>query len=271
MKNFFLRISILLFLATAAWGQTLGSTLESVGTEAGSIASRYQSGSSWGERTAVEDLKRLVRVSHQLAAAFSGQDARQVETLQRELMTAARRVGTSSVLLPESEQPKIQQLVENVEEVDERLTELRLRFGSKANLVPGSLADVSLESSGEGTYTNIQDLLIDVRAARELVQSLRVSRTSPFGYGYGFGTGPNGPNAIDPLQLRRTVQASWEFQRTLQGQVADVSESYQAWRKFEREYNRLGYVGSGRVVTRLERVMGRLGHFYDRYEGEFGK
>ena len=116
-------MSILLFLATAAWGQTLGSTLESVGTEAGSIVSRYQNGSSWGERTAVEDLKRLVTVSHQLSAAFSGQDARQVETLQRELMTAARRVGTSSVLLPESEQPKIQELVDSVEEVDERLTE----------------------------------------------------------------------------------------------------------------------------------------------------
>ena len=264
-------MSLLLFLTAAAWGQTLGSTLESVGTETGTIVSRYQNASSWGEKTAVEDLKRLVTVSHQLTAAFSGQDARQVENLQRDLMTAARRVGTSSVLLPDSEQPKIQEIVNSVGDVDERLTELRLRFGSKANLVPGSLADVSLESAGDGMYTNIQDLLIDVRYARELVQSLRVSRTSPFGYGYGFGTGPNGPNAIDSLQLRRAVQASWEFQRTLQGQVADVSESYQAWRKFEREYNRLGYIGSGRVVTRLERVMGRLGHFYDKYDGEFGK
>ena len=271
MKNFFLRISLLLFLASAAWGQTLGSTLESVGTEAGTIASRYQNAPSWGEKTAVEDLQRLVTVSHQLTAAFSGRDARQVEALQRELATAARRVGTSSVLLPDSEQPKIQDIVDNVDDVDERLTELRLRFGSKANLVPGSLADVSLEPTGDGGYTNVQDLLIDVRYARELVQSLRVSRTSPFGYGYGFGTGPNGPNAIDPLQLRRAVQASWDFQRTLQGQVTDVSESYRAWRKFERAYNRLGYVGSGRVVTRLERVMGRLGHFYDKYEGEFGK
>jgi len=254
-----------MLLATISWAgaQTLGSALESIESRTRDVAARYQSGSTWGVQTAADDLNRLVAESARLSAALAGDDARGVEQLQRGFSTAARRVDTSRVLLPEAEQTEIQQVLGEVALVDERLTQLRLRFGSQANIVPGALAEMPLAPANvDGDYSNIHELLIDVRSARYLASTLG-NRRFP-AYGLLGGTLSN----LDPLHVRRVVHAGWALERELSVQLDDVSQSLPEWTTFKREYDRLMYLGTGSNVRQLERVMDRLNCFYSIEETE---
>lgn len=251
--------AFLLFIGwtlTSASAETIGEVLKSVEAETQAVLSR-QTGESWGVQTAADDLQRLLAQSQRLSAAMSSNDAVEVEPLQRGLASAARRAETSSVMLSDSDQQQVAGIAEKVGRVDERLTELRLRFGSKASLVPGALNDVGMEGETDGIYTNIPDLLIDVRDAVRLASTLR-SSNPPFNFGFNNTT----PNNLDALQVRRVVLAGWELERQLSGNVADISQTVPAWERFEREYNRLGYPGSGFNIRQLERVMERLSAFY---------
>lgn len=242
---------------TFCQAQTLGTALHSVEEDARQVLSR-QTDSTWGQRTASDDLNRLIVQAQRMFEAMSSDDAQDVESLQRGLSSAARRVETSSVLLSEPDQQQIDQLLETVAQIDRRLTELRLRFGSQASLVPGSLNDVALDPVDpiDQTYPNIEALLIDVRDARRLAATLGNQRFP--GYGLNLGTFNN----LDPLRLERFVRAGWALERQLSGKVSDISESYAAWDRFATEYNRLGYMGTGANVRQLERVMARLNTFY---------
>ena len=256
--------SIILWLAltlTATQAQTLGSALEAVEQDVQTVISQ-QTGDSWGAQTAADDLNRLLAQAQRLSEALDLEDARKVEELQRGLTSAAQRVETSSVLLSEPAQQKVKELLATVGQIDERLTELRLRFGGQANLVPGRLSEVSLSADPplDGVYSNLADLLIDVRDARRLAGTLGNVRYPAYGFNQG------GLYNIDPLQLDRVVQAGWALERQLSGSVGDVSDSLPAWNRFEREYNRLGYMGTGSNVRQLERVMDRLANFYDSQE-----
>ena len=245
----------------AVQAQTIGSALVSVEQSSREVASR-QVGESWGVQTASEDLSRLLAQAQRLSVALESGDARQVEGVQRDFTSAAQRVETSRVLLDAEEQRRIEEILATVDQIDERLTGLRLRFGGQANLVPGSLAEVSLkvDSPLDRDYTNIEDLLIDVRDARRLAGSLGRVRFPPYGFNRG------GLYFIDPQQLDRFVRAGWALERELSGSSEDISASLSAWSRFEREYQRLGFLGSDSNGKRLERVMQRLGDFYDSQE-----
>jgi hypothetical protein len=259
MKRFLLIALCGLLTLTFAQAQTLGASLQSVESQAQGLVSRYSAADTWGQQTAVDDLKRFLAQVQRLSAALSGDDATSVEQLQRGFSSAARRMETSSVMLPSAEEQTVTAMVAEANQIDQRLTELRLRFGSKASLVSGSLAEVPLHPGEEidGVYTNLQHLLIDVRDAVRLASTLGNDRFP--GNGIGFGT----PNNLEPLQVRRFVLAGWELERQLSVQIEDVSETYPAWELFEREYNRLGHPGSSANIRQLERVMERLGSFYN--------
>jgi hypothetical protein len=257
MKKLMMIALLLGFTLTFAQAQTLGSALNSVEQDAQQILSR-QTEETWGQKTAADDLNRLITQAQRMSEAMTSDDTNSVETLQRGLSSAAQRVRTSSVLLSDSDQQQIEKMLQTVEQIDGRLTQLRLRFGSQAALVPGSLNEVALNPVDpiDGTYLNLEALLIDVRDARRLAARLGNQRFP----GYGLNLG--GFNNLDPLRLERFVRAGWELERTLEGKLGDVSESYAAWDKFETEYNRLGYMGVGNNVRQLERVMDRLSTFY---------
>jgi hypothetical protein len=245
------------FTLTFAQAQTLGSALSTVEENAQQVLSR-QTGETWGQQTAADDLNRLLAQTQRMSQALNSDDAKKVESLQRGLTSAARRVGTSSVLLSDPDQQQIEQMLQTVDEIDQRLTELRLRFGSQASIVSGSLNDAALhpDESLDGVYTNLEALLIDVRDARRMASTLGNNRFPQYGIYSG------GLHNLDPLRLDRFVQAGWALERQLSSHVGDVSESTAAWDKFENEYHRLGYMGTGTNVRRLERVMDRLSAFY---------
>ena len=262
MKRLIVTSLCWLFVCSAhLQAQTLGDSLESVEQRTQELVSRYSSAHSWGEQTALDDLKRFLAETQRLSAALSGEDAAQVEPLQRGFSSAMRRVKTSSVMLPSSERTVVESMVAEASQIDQRLTELRLRFGSKASLVNGPLTGVSLQAdeSLESTYLNLQHLLIDVRDAVRLASTLGNDRF-PNNGGIGFGI----PNNLEPLQVRRFVLAGWELERQLSVQISDVSQTYPAWERFEQEYNRLGHPGSGANIRQLERVMARLATFYNK-------
>jgi hypothetical protein len=201
--------------------------------------------------------------TERLSAALAGDDAFRVDDLQDGFTVAVRRVETSSVMLPQTDQDAITPVLQLAREINERLTELRLRFGGQAGTVAGSLAQVSLHASdGElDGYTNIEELLIDVRTARELVATLRAGQFPPLGVGF------NSPNNLDPLQVRRLHQRAWELERSLSTQIVDVSQTLPEWEAFIQEYSRLDYMGTGSNVRQLERVVARLEDFYSRRAG----
>lgn len=245
------------FTLAFAQAQTLGEALTSVEESTQEIVSR-QSAQSWGQQTAADDLNRLLAQTRRMSEAMNSDDARQIEDLQRGLSTAARRVDTSSVLLDETERQHIQEILKTVAEIDSRLTELRLRFGGQASMVPGSLNDVALYPAEplDGVYTNLEQLLIDVRDARRLAATLGNRRFPAWGIMQG------GLDNLDPLQLDRFRRAGWELERELSGSVVDISQTYDSWNRFATEYDRLGYMGIGTNVRQLERVMNRLSSFY---------
>lgn len=263
MKRLLLTTLCWVFTFSVVQAQTLGDSLESVESRTQEMVARYSSANTWGEQTALDDLKRFLAETQALSAALSGDNAANVEQLQRGFTSAIRRVETSSVMLPSSEGPGVESIVAEASLIAERLTDLRLRFGSKASLVNGPLTEVSLQpdESLEDTYLNLQHLLIDVRDAVRLASTLGNDRF-PGNGGIGFGT----PNNLEPLQVRRFVLAGWELERQLSSQVGDVSETYPAWERFEQEYNRLGHPGSGANIRQLERVMARLGTFYNKVD-----
>ena len=257
MKKLMMVALLLGLTLTFAQAQTLGSAVTSVEEDAQQVLSR-QTEATWGQKTAADDLNLLITRAQAISEAMNSDDANSVESLQRDFSSAAQRVKTSSVLLSDSDQQQIEKMLQTVDQIDARLTELRLRFGSQASLVPGSLNEVALTPVDpiDGTYLNLEALLIDVRAARMLAARLGNQRFP----GYGLNLG--GFNNLDPLRLERFVRAGWELERQLSGKVGDVSESYAAWDKFETEYSRLGYMGFGTNVRQLERVMDRLSAFY---------
>ena len=247
--------SILTFATAQA--QTIGSALISVEQGSREIVSR-QAGESWGVQTASEDLSLLQSQARRLSQSLETGDASKVEGVQRDFTSAAQRVETSRVLLTEEDQRRIEEILTTVDQIDQRLTGLRLRFGGQASLVPGSLGEVTLSADSplDRDYANIEDLLIDVRDARRLADSLGRVRFPPYGLSRG------GLYFIDPQQLDRFVRAGWALERQLSGSSEDISTSLSAWSRFEREYQRLDFLGSDSNGRRLERVMERLGAFY---------
>jgi hypothetical protein len=252
---------ILALLPTALSAQTLGqATMEVRDRTEALISQRLPQVDSWGEQTALDDLRLVHQSSAALYEALAGTDATAVKTYQQNLATAARRLKTSHSLLPDAaaDAATVAELDSQVAAIDARLTELRLRFGQKATLTPGPLAGESLSPSDPAfdLYINPQALLIDVRDARRLASSLQVGHYP--GYGFGFGQ----PNNLDSLQVRRLVLKAWALENALQGQYSDISEVMDEWVDFRREYDRLGYPGSNQVVRQLDRVMDRLSAFF---------
>lgn len=254
-----MKVCILALLVwSSAGAETIDQALQTVESRAQAVVSR-QNGETWGVRTATDDLNRLVAQSQRLSASLSSDDARDVQALEQGLRSATRRLRTSGVMLESRDQAEVEEIVAIADQVAGRLADLRLRFGSQANTVAGNLSSVPMEpSSTELGYENIQALLIDVRWAREAAQSLQPARFPYPGF-LGFGQ----PNNLDPLQVRRVVQAAWALERQLSVRLDDVSQSYPEWERLSREYNRLGYMGTGRSARQLERVMNRLGDFYE--------
>ena len=253
-----LKIFLFALLVSAhSSAETLGEALQSVERDSEAVASRQQ-GDTWGVRTAVDDLRRLIAQSQRLSAALSSPDTRDVKELEDGLISAVRGVRTSMVMLSEADQADLGPVLEKAELVNERLTDLRLRFGGKANTIAGDLSGLSLEpDESELPYDNIQDLLIDVRWTRDLVSSLMPARFPQPG-----GIGFNQPNNLDPLQVRRVELAIWNLERTLSSNLDDVRQSVPAWDRFKREYDRLFYMGAGRQVRMLEQRVERLDRFY---------
>lgn len=255
-----LRILICLFilLVTAVGAETLGEAVEFVAVESQSVAARITPPETWGQETALADLRSLIKEAHTLTGALSGNDAWNLEERQDQFTMAVRQVRTSQVMLGAAEQRDLEQVLEKAEQVNDRLKQLRLRFAGMAATVPGSLADTPLTGGSDEIdgYTNIADVLTDVRWARELVASLQAGRFPPYGFGF------NTPNNLDPLRVRRTVQAAWALERALTTERVDVARTIPEWNEFYQEYNRLGYPGADSRVRRLERVMERLQKFY---------
>lgn len=249
-----------LILCAPGLAQTLGqATLEVRDRSEALIARLMPQAQSWGQQTAVDDLRLVHQSAAALLEALNGNDANAVKDFQLQLESAARRLRTSHSLLPEPDAATVADLVQRVAAIDARLTSLRLRFGGKAALTPGPLADQSLATSDPAfaLYENPQALLIDVRDARRLASELEVAHFP--GYGFGFMQ----PNNLDSLQVRRLVLAGWELQRALEGQFTDVSQVLDEWEQFRHEYDRMGYPGSNQVVRQLERVVDRLTLFFD--------
>lgn len=258
MKKYLFTLLLFLTFWQGGAAQTLGETLQSISDRSQGLAASQQSVDTWGTRTATEDLKELASQASRLLAALSLNDARDVEELESVLRASARRVRTSKVMLPDSVQSEAEEVIGLAEQVGERLTQLRLRFVGKAAGVNGSLADTSLVPDEDWSYAGLQELLIDVRSARELVGTLGTGTVQQFSLTL---TGA-GPNNLDGLQVRRLYLTAWELERQLSGRVDDVRESLGAWKKFQREYKRLAYPGTGSNVRQLERVMARLTAFY---------
>lgn len=257
----------ILILAFSLWqggaAQTLGETLQDVSDGAQHLASTQQTGQTWGIKTAVDDLLHLAAEASRLQAALSTPDAREVEELERSFTSAAYKLKTSKVMLPDNYQPAADQLIGQAELVARRLSQLRLRFGSRASSVSGSLVDSSLALDENLGYTNINDLLIDVRTARELVSTLRTGTVPQFNLTLSGGA----PNNLDGLQVRRLQLAAWDLERQLSGDIGDIRDTVETWEKFEREYRRLAYPGAGSNIRQLERVMERLRVFYSELAG----
>jgi hypothetical protein len=249
-------------LPAAASAETLGQATQEVRDRAEAlIGQRLPEADSWGEQTAIEDLRLVHQNAAALLEALSGTDAMAVRTFQQELSSSGRRLKASAPLLPAApaDAATVEELETRIAAIDARLTELRLRFDQKATLTPGPLAGENL-SADDPTfeiYSNPQTLLIDVRDARRLVSSLEVAHFP--GYGFGFGQ----PNNLDSVQVRRMILAAWDLERSLESQFGDISEVLDEWVTFRREYDRMGYPGSNQVVRQLERVMDRLTLFFD--------
>ncbi len=251
-----------LLLTGALHAQTLGTTVQEISdTSAAIIAQRQPQADSWGQQTALEDLLLLQRSATVLLEKLQDSDAQNVTVAQRELTAYASRVKSSSLLLPESpaDSAAIEALLDQVQAVDARLTELRTRFAQRASRVAGSLADEEIASNEQGLslYENPHALLIDIRDARQLAASLETGRLPQLGFGLAQ------PNNLDSLQVRRFIQAGWALQRSAEGSFQDISELMPQWQKFRFEYDRLGYPGSSSVTRQLERVMHRLETFFD--------
>lgn len=249
-----------LLLSISLPAQTLGETVQRIHDESANIiAQRETQADSWGEKTALEDLQTLKQSAQALQQSLEGHDAKAVLPLQRELTSAASRVRASSPLLPEapSDAARLEEVLTLSQAVDQRLSHLRLRFAQKASRVPGKLADQPLRAEDLALYENPKTLLIDVRDACQLATSLQTGRFPPLGFGLAQ------PNNLDPVQVQRFIQAGWALQRSLEGNFQDISQIYPLWEKFRFEYDRLGYAGSSNVTRQLERVMRRLGTFFD--------
>lgn len=257
MKRMILTFLFGFFVVTGAEAQTLGETLKLIEERCNVVVSRQQ-GETWGVKTAVDDLQRLKAQSQRLAASLSSPDARDVKELEDGLRSATRAVRTSKVMLPENEHTEVEAALVDAGLVADRLTDIRLRFGSKANIVSGPLADLSVEpGDSDLPYENIQQLLVDVRWTRELMESLM-----PAGFPQPGGIGFGMPNNLDPLEVQRATLALWNLERTLSTNLDDVRESIPAWENFKQEYDRLNYMGPGRNVRQLERAVKRMDDFY---------
>ncbi len=257
-------LGMLLFAMTSPLlAQTLGTTaLEVRDSSAAMLSTRAGSASaSWGEQQALDDLRQLHQSSAALLEALSGNDASAVKPLQTELSSSARRLQASHSLLPDAgkDTAAVDELLADVAALDQRLTDLRLRFDQKAAMTPGPLADEPLADDDPAfdLYTNPQALLIDIRDLRRLVSRLQAGRNPAFGIGF------NQPNNIDELQVRRLVLAAWDLENRLLRDYSDITETLPEWQKFRREYDRMGYPGTNEVVRQLERVVQRLTAFYD--------
>lgn len=258
MKLRIVTLAIALLLCRGASAQTLGDTVQDISSQARNLAASQPSEQTWGLKTAVEDLLLLADQATRLEAALSTSDAREVEEIERDFTSAAYRLKTSKVMLPEASQPQADRLIEQTDAVAKRLSQLRLRFGGRAASVDGTLAGASPALDEHLLYSNINDLLIDVRAARELVSTLRTGTVPEFRLTLSGGA----PNNLDGLQVRRLQLAAWDLERELSGNVDDVRDTVNTWEKFDREYRRLAYPGSGSNIRQLERVMERLRAFY---------
>lgn len=257
-----LLLFLILALSARASAQTLGEATATVRDRAEAIiAQRMPQANTWGQQTALEDLRGLHQSAAALHEALAGNDAVAVKTFQSDMTTAARRLKASQSLLPDAgaDAASVAELLASVEAIDARLTDLRLRFDQKATVTPGPLASESLNDDDPAfdLYPNPQALLIDVRDARQLASQLEIARYPGFGFGLGQ------PNNLDSLQVRRLVLAGWDLERALEGNYTDITDVKDEWVKFRREYDRLGYPGSSTVVRRLERVMERLTLFFD--------
>lgn len=259
MRNLIILLGFSLLLATGASAETLGEAALAIRQDAVKILDRYSTPTpQWAESTALKDVEGISQAAQALYDGLDGNDADSVRVLQSELMVQARRAMTSSVMLSNSAQADIQALLPEAERIDDRLTGLRQRFGGKASMTQVALRDLPVEESSVETYSNYHELLIDVRAARERIQSLRVGRA------YSGGLFTDGqPNNLDPLQLQRFINAAWDLERTLSTNSADIRRSQQAWERFHREYRIMDYPGSNFNVRQLERIMRRLERFYD--------
>jgi hypothetical protein len=256
-----------LLLAVPLWAQTLGEATRQVHDRSEALLRQLQpQAGSWGQQTAVDDLRLLAQTSGALLEALAGHDAKAVKELQLQLSRAASRLRTSRALLPEAsaEATELAALDQQVSAIEARLTELRVRFDEKAALTPTPLGEqpLSAEDPAFQLYDNPHTLLIDVRDARRLASELPVGRYP----NYGFGLAQ--PNNLDSLQVRRLVLAAWNLQRALESQFSDISEVLDEWEKFRWEYDRLGYPGSSQVVRQLERVVDRLTIFFDQVAGQ---
>lgn len=257
-------LGLLLFAMTSPLlAQTLGETTLEVRDRSGALLSSQSApgAGSWGQQQAADDLRLLNQSAASLLEALDGNDANAIKPIQTELSSAARRLQTSSSLLPEggTEKAQVAELLADVDAIDQRLTDLRLRFDQKATITPGPLADepLSKDDPAFDLYLNPQALLIDIRDARNLVSRLQTGRFPSYGIGF------NQPNNVDELQVRRLVLAAWALENRLLGDYGDITEALPEWHKFRREYDRLGYPGSNEVVRQLERVVTRLTAFFD--------
>ncbi len=251
-----------LLLSTGLLAQTLGQTVQRIHDESATIITQRETqADTWGEKTALEDLQALRHSAAALQQSLEGDDAKALITVQRDLASAASRVRASRILLPAapSDAATLEEVLKLSQAVDQRLSQLRLRFAQKASRVPGTLSAQSLRSGDEhlAIYENPKALLIDVRDARQLASSLQTGRFPPLGFGLAQ------PNNLDPIQVQRFIQAGWALQRSLEGNFQDISQVHPLWEKFRFEYDRLGYAGSSNVTRQLERVMQRLGTFFE--------
>lgn len=264
MRHLALILMSVVFCLTTSQAETLGEALQRVESQTEAILARHPSPETWGESQAVDDLNRFLLQAKRLSAGLSGQDAHSVESLQKGLRSTAGRVKTSRVLLSDSESKDIDAILELAGQVSERLSDMRLRFGGLASSVDSNLASLPLDDAGLSTsYTNLNELLVDVRWARQLSLSLQPATFPQQGFNFGY------PNNLDPLQVRRVQRAAWALERALSGRVDDVSQSKSVFERFRREFDRLGYAGTGTSYRQLTRIVARLDQFY--YQGDLGR
>ena len=251
--------ALLLFLFTiGVSAQTLGEATEQVRSRVESMISAHPPQNiSWGEQTALDDLRQVQQAATSLLEALNGNDAEAVKQPQQQLTSAARRLKASSSLLPETAE-RSDELLDQVMSIDAKLSELRLRFGQKASLTPTPLFEQPLEThdSAFALYENPQALLIDIRDARRLASQLEVGGYRDWTFGYGQ------PNNLDALQVRRLVLAARDLERALESNFSDISEVQAPWEKLRKEYDRLGYPGNTLVTRQLDKVMQRLTAFF---------